>query len=140
MRKVVKEVPGYELHDEVNSPAGHHTKQGWRSDAIRSGSFIFVGALGTRPHTHELGDTVEEECRIIFEHFKVALEVHGATMEDIVQLTMYFTNRERDWQYLEKVRREYFPKDPPVSVGVGVTDLAYGGAVEISAIAVAPDV
>ena len=139
MRKVVKEIPGYELHDEVNSPAGHHTKQGWRTDAIRSGPFIFVAALGTRPHTHVLGETVEEECRLIFEHFKVALEVHGATMEDIVQLTMYFTHRERDWPALEKMRREYFPKDPPISTGVGVSDLAYGGAVEIAAIAVAPD-
>ena len=139
MRKVIKEIPGYELHDEVNSPAGHHTKQGWRSDAIRSGPFIFVGALGTRPHTHMLGETVEEEVRIIFEHFKTALEVHGSTMEDIVQLTMYFTHRERDWPILERIRREYFPKDPPISVGVGVADLANGGAVEISAIAVAPD-
>ena len=139
MRKVVKEIPGYELHDEVNSPAGHHTKQGWRSDAIRSGPFIFVGALGTRPHTHVLGETVEEEVRIIFDHFKTALEVHGSTMEDIIQLTMYFTHRERDWPILERIRREVFPKDPPISVGVGVADLAYGAAVEISAIAAAPD-
>ena len=47
-------------------------------------------------------------------------------MEDIVQLTMYFTHRERDWPILERIRREYFPKDPPVSVGVGVADLANG--------------
>ncbi len=60
-------------------------------------------------------------------------------MEDIIQLTMYFTHRERDWPILERIRREYFPKDPPISVGVGVADIAYGGAVEISAIATAPD-
>ena len=139
MRKVIKEIPGYELHDEVNSPAGHHTKQGWRSDAIRSGPFIFVAALGTRPHTHVLGETVEEEVRIIFEDFKTALKVHDATMDDIVQLTMYFTHPERDWAILDKVRREYFKKDPPISTGVGVSYIAYGGAVEIAAIAVAAD-
>ncbi len=139
MKKIINDVPGYELNDEIKSPAGHHTKQGWRSDAIRTGPFIFVAALGTRPNTHILGETVEEEVRIIFEHFKVALEAHGANMADIVQLTMYFTHRERDWPILEKVRREYFPKNPPISTGVGVSDLACGGAVEISAIAVTSD-
>lgn len=139
MKKIINDVPGYELNDEIKSPAGHHTKQGWRSDAIRTGPFIFVAALGTRPNTHILGETVEEEVRVIFEHFKVALEAHGATMADIVQLTMYFTHRERDWPILEKVRREYFPKNPPISTGVGVSDLACGGAVEISAIAVTSD-
>ena len=123
-----KRYPATSFTTRVNAPAGHHTKQGWRSDAIRSGPFIFVGALGTRPHTHVLGETVEEEVRIIFEHLKTALEVHGATMEDIVQLTMYFTHRERDWPILERIRREYFPKDPPISVGVGVTDLALTAA------------
>lgn len=135
MRKVVKEIPGYELHDAKAAPGWHHEVTGWRSDAVRFGPFIFVAAIGARPGTHELGETVEEQVRLIFQHFDTALQVHDAGLEDILHMTMYFTDRKSQWPVLDRVRREVFPKDPPVTVGVGTTMLASGAALEISAIA-----
>ena len=63
MKKIVMEIPGYELHDEVKAPSWHNSKTGWRSDAARCGPFIFCGCIGCHPVTHELGATVEEEVR-----------------------------------------------------------------------------
>ena len=139
MQKIVKEVPGYELHDEATAPGWHHSKTGWRSDAARCGPFIFCGAIGCRPFTHELGETVEEQVRLIFQHFEAAFGVHGATLQDIVHMTLYFTDRKTQWPIFDQVRREIYPVDPPVTVGVGTSDLGAGAALEIDALAAAPD-
>lgn len=135
MKKIIKEIPGYELHDVQAAPGWHHNVTGWRSDALRFGPFIFVAAIGAHPVTHKLGETVEEQVRLIFQHFEVALKTHGANLENIVHMTMYFTDRKSQWPVLDRVRREIFKKDPPVTVGVGTTALASGAAMEISAIA-----
>lgn len=138
MKKIVKEVPGYELHDEAGAPGWHHSKTGWRSDAARCGPFVFCGAIGCHPVTHELGATVEEEVRLIFRHLEAAFGVHGATLHDIVHMTLYFTDRKAHWPIFDRVRREIYPKDPPVTVGVGTTELASGAAIEVDALAAAP--
>jgi len=38
MQKIVREVSGYELHDDAKAPGWHHSKTGWRSDAALEGT------------------------------------------------------------------------------------------------------
>jgi 2-iminobutanoate/2-iminopropanoate deaminase len=83
-----------------------------------------------------LAPSVEEQVRLIFQHLGTALESHGASLSDIVQMTMFFTDRKTQWPILDKVRRELFPDQPPASTGVGVTELDLDAALEINAIAV----
>ena len=41
--------------------------------------------------------------------------------------------------FLDRVRKEFFRKDPPTSTGVGVTELDLGAALEVNAIAAVTD-
>jgi 2-iminobutanoate/2-iminopropanoate deaminase len=133
MDRSINPVIGWGLSDERR--AG-----GWHNAAIRTGDLIFLsGMIGVYPGTKQLAPTVEEQVRLIFQHFAAALEPHGASLRHVVQMTMFFTDRKAQWPILERIRREVFPKDPPTSTGVGVTELDLDAAVEINAIAVVTD-
>ena len=67
------------------------------------------------------------------------LEAHGATLNDIVKMTMYFTDRKTQWPAFDKIRREIWKTDPPATTGVGIDQLEQDAQVEIEAIAVIPD-
>jgi hypothetical protein len=58
----------------------------------------------------------------------------GATSNNLL-----FTDRKAQWPILDRVRREFFVKDPPTSTGVGVNELDLGAALEVNAIAVVTD-
>lgn len=133
MKRVTNPVKGWGLHDPARAGGWHHA-------AIRTGDLIFLsGMIGVYPGTKTLAPTVEEQVRLIFQHVRAAVEAHGAKLEDVVQMTMFFTDRKAQWPVLDKVRRELFGANPPTSTGVGVTELDLGAALEIEAIAVVTD-
>ncbi len=130
IKKIIKPVADW-------SPDGSNRSAGWHSPAIRVGDLVFLsGFLGIYPGTDKLAPSVEEQVRLIFQHIRTSLEAHGASLNDVVQMTTHYTDRRSQAPIVDKVRRELFPKDPPASTGVGVTELNLGAAVEITAIAV----
>ncbi len=129
MKKIIHPVPGWGLHDPERAGGWHHA-------AIRVGDLIFLsGVIGVYPGTRTLAPTVEEQVRLIFQHLQAGLQAHGATLGDVVQVTLFFTDRKAQWPILDRVRKEFFVKDPPTSTGVGVTELDLGAALEVNAIA-----
>ncbi len=94
-------------------------------------TIVFYGAIGCHPVTHELSATVEEEVRLIFRHLEVAFGVHGATLQDIVHMTLCFTDRKAHWLIFDKVRRSRSASAPP--------SWPPARAIEIDALAAAPD-
>ena len=102
---------------------------------------VFVsGMLGVDPHTENIvaGGT-EAEIRQIFRRIDLALRAHGASLRHVVKMTIYFTDREKQWPIFDRIRREIFETDPPATTGVGITELGKGAQVEIDAIAVVSD-
>ena len=133
MKKIINPVPGWGLTDPERAGGWHHA-------VIRTGDLIFLsGVIGVYPGTRRLAPTVEEQVRLIFRHLEAGLVAHGATLCDIVQVTLFFTDRKAQWPILDRVRKEFFVKDPPTSTGVGVTELDLGAALEVNAIAVVAD-
>ena len=133
MKKTINPVAGAMLHDP-------NRVGGWHHAAIRVGNLVFLsGIVGAYPGTKQLGETVEQQVRLIFENAREALEAHGASLDDVVRMTMYFTDRDATWPILDRVRREIFPTDPPTSTGVGVTRLDLDAALEIEMIAAVSD-
>jgi 2-iminobutanoate/2-iminopropanoate deaminase len=59
------------------------------------------------------------QTRQILENMKAYCEELGATLEDVVTLTVFITDMD-DWEAIHAVRREYFPVDPPSSALVQV--------------------
>ena len=54
-------------------------------------------------------------------------------------MTMYFTDRKTQWPIFDMVRREIYPKDPPITVGVGTIELGSNASLKIDALAIAPN-
>ncbi len=84
------------------------------SGAVRAGDFIFVSGFhggGANRETGERYDTIEAQTRQCLEKIKHALEAGGATMADVVKVTVFIDSGE----HLEKMNQayaEYFLRNP----------------------------
>jgi 2-iminobutanoate/2-iminopropanoate deaminase len=105
---------------QVKEPA----EQTW-SNAKRYGDHFFVSGMTA----HDLNGNVAgdgsmyDQARRTFEKIRHLVESAGATMDDIVQLTIHVTDiaqREEVW----RARREFFTGDFPCSTLVEVSALA----------------
>lgn len=108
------------------------------SDAVRVGDLLFLsGAIGTPPGSRDVvAGGVVAETRQVLEHIKRNLETHGSSLERVVKCTVMLTDI-ADFEAMNSVYREYFPRNKPARSTFGVNGLARGAHVEIECIAVA---
>lgn len=106
--------------------------------AVKKGNMIFVsGTVGMDKDGNlvKLND-IKAQTRQTFENIKKILSEVGATMDDVVKVTVFLKNTS-DYQGMNEVRREYFPSNPPASSAVTISDFMLPGLlVEIEAIAI----
>lgn len=104
------------------------------SSAIKVGNVVYASGqlgMGNPPDS-----TIEGQTRRTLENTKRVIEAAGATMADVVRCTVFLT-RAADFQGMNGVYREYFPKDPPARSTVIVAALVVPAAlVEIECTAV----
>jgi 2-iminobutanoate/2-iminopropanoate deaminase len=105
---------------------------------VRAGQLIFVSGQVARNAAGETvgrGD-IRAQTRQALENVKAVLEAAGATMDDIVKVTVFVTDV-RHLAAIHEVRAEYFRKDYPASTLVEVKSLVSPELmIEIEAIAV----
>jgi enamine deaminase RidA (YjgF/YER057c/UK114 family) len=122
-------------------PAGRHALyQAHRySAAIRSGDLLFVsGQVGSRSDGSAEPD-LEAQIRLAFANLKATLAAGGCTFDDIVDVTSFHTDPEKQFETFMRVKSEVFPEAPyPNWTAVGVIWLA-GFDFEIKVIARVPD-
>jgi len=120
----------------VAAPSAHFS-QAIAVDA--TGKLVFVsGMTARRPDgtIAGIGD-IEEQTRQVCENIKHALEAAGASMDDVCRIDVHLRNI-GDRERFNKVRKQYWPTNPPASTLVEVSKLASPEyLVEITAIAVA---
>lgn len=110
----------------IRVPAGH--------------DLIFTTGMTARD---EQGNTVapgdvKEQTRRIFEQMRAILIEAGASLDDVVKMTVYVRDM-NDVLAIQDIRNEYWPSDPPVSATVQVARLVSDEVrVEIEAVAVVP--
>ena len=125
-------------HREVIRTGSNVTTLPVFSAAIRTGDLLFLsGQIGTRPGEMELPEGIEAQVRNTFENIKRVLAAAGATLDDVVKCTVFLADMD-DYQRMNAVYREYFPKDPPARSTIGANGLALGALTEIECIAAAP--
>lgn len=109
------------------------------SAAIRSGDLLFVsGQVGSRADGSPEPE-FEAQMRLAFANLEATLAAAGCTLDDIVDVTSFHTDPERQFETFLKVKSEVFPKAPyPNWTAIGVNWLA-GFDFEIKVIARVPN-
>lgn len=107
------------------------------SPGIRAGDFIFLsGMLSTDPATGERSPgTVAHETRQTLANMRHLLESAGSSLERVVKINVLLYDL-LEFDNMNRVYREFFPKDPPARTTCGV-QLSAGMKVEIECIALA---
>jgi reactive intermediate/imine deaminase len=119
---------------ELAEPVSHYT------DAVRAGELLFVSGCIAVDGDGALvgGDDVVAQTRQVFANLTAALAAAGASLQEIVKVTVYLTDV-RDREAVKTVREERFGDTRPASTLVEVSNLVLDGArVEIDAVAVLP--
>ena len=120
--------------------------------ARRVGNLLFLSGLGPRdPATNQVpGNVVDAQgrvvshdiraqCHAVFRNVKAVLTDAGAAWEDVVDVTVFLTDMERDFAAYNEVYAEYFSTNRPTRTTVGVSKLPTPIAIELKVIAALPD-
>ena len=106
---------------------------------VPAGKMVFVSGQVSRNAQGETvgkGDIVAQ-TRQVLENMKSVLAQGGATMDDVVKVTVFVTNVAEHYSQIHQVRAEYFKSDYPASTMVEVKALVQPELlIEIEAIAV----
>lgn len=123
--------------------------------AKRVGNLLFLSGIGPRrrgskeipgvtlgpDRTIENYD-IETQCRAVFENVKLVLEDAGAAWTDIVDVTVFLTNMQKDFAIYNRLYAEYFAgegKPNPTRTTVEVRALPTPIAIELKVIAALKD-
>lgn len=109
------------------------------SAAIRSGDLLFVsGQVGSRTDGSPEPDYADQ-VRLAFTNLRGTLAAGGCTFDDIVDLTTFHTDPERQFESFMAIKNDVFPQAPyPNWTAIGVNWLA-GFDFEIKVVARIPD-
>ena len=108
---------------------------------VSAGQLVFVSgqvARNAQGETVGKGD-IKAQTRQVLENMKAVLEAAGATIDDVVKVSVFVTNLEEHFSQIHEVRSQYFKKDYPASTVVEVKALANKDLwIEMEAVAVIP--
>ena len=97
------------------------------------------GQIGVVPGTLELvPGGLAAEARQTMENIKATLEVHGASMDELVKCTVMLSDIS-EWAAFNEVYKTFFNKRFPARSAFGANGLALGARVEVECIAVLDD-
>ncbi|NQS96918.1 MAG: RidA family protein [candidate division Zixibacteria bacterium] len=118
------------LTDKAPQPIGPY------SQAIRAGDFIFTaGQVPVDPAANEVVEGgVQAQTRRSLENVKAVLEAAGASLSDVVKVTVFLKDM-NDFAEMNEVYAEYFTDNKPARSAVQVARLPLDVMVEIEAVA-----
>jgi|SRR5215831_82286 len=117
-----------------NAPAAIGTY----SQAVRCGDTVYLsGQIGLDPATGQLVEGIDDQIQRVFGNLKAVAEAAGATLGDVVKLTVYLTDLANFARVNETMAR-FFSQPYPARAAVGVASLPRGALIEADAIIVLP--
>jgi len=121
--------------DTVSKPIKPYFAQAVKSS---SGNLLFISgqiSVDAKGNLVGKGD-IKAQTRQVLENIQAILRSVGASLENIVKVTVFLTDL-RNFEAVAEVRSEYFKGNPPASTLVGVNGLVSPDfLIEIEAIAV----
>lgn len=127
--------------DKIPQPIGGY------APAIRAGDFVFVAGqvpsdfvtgLAAKAQVHPKfweGNAIDKQARYTLDNIKLTLEAAGSSLDNVVKVGVYLRDI-NDLPRLDRVWREYFPKNPPARTIFPVESIVVPDAlIEITVIA-----
>lgn len=110
------------------------------SQGVKIGRFIFVSGQGAKNvKTGKTPEDVRGQAKQVLENVKAILESTGASMDDVVKVTVFLRDM-NDYKVVNEVYGEYFNRNPPARSCVqAALPRGYSQKVEIEAIAFIQD-
>ncbi|ALN91635.1 RidA family protein [Lysobacter gummosus] len=114
------------------------------------GDLLFLSGIGPRDaasnaipgNVHDaqgrlIAYDIDLQCRSVFANVRAVLQASGANWDDLVDVTVYLTDMERDFTAYNAVWAEYFPDidRAPCRTTLGITALPTPIAIELKCIA-----
>jgi enamine deaminase RidA (YjgF/YER057c/UK114 family) len=92
------------------------------SPAVRSDGFLFVsGQVGSREDGSPEPD-LEKQVRLAFDNLSAILKAAGATLDDVVDVTYFIVDLEKNFEKIWQIVPEYWGNAPyPTATAIGVT-------------------
>lgn len=116
--------------------------------ARRVGDLLFLSGVGSRcPGDDSVpGSTYDEQghvtnydiaaqCRQAFDNVRAVLEASGASWEDLVDVTVFLTNMERDFKIYNSLYAEYFAGIDCCRTTIGIDALPTAIHIELKCVA-----
>lgn len=81
---------------------------------IRSGHLLFLGGIGGwYPEKRKEAGDAKVQTRSILESMKASLEKAGSSMDNVLKVTVSLVDPETNWEPMNEVYDEFFPKNKP---------------------------
>ena len=116
--------------------------------ARRVGNLLFLSGVGPRERGTkiipgvEIGENgeivsydIETQCRSVFKNVKLILESANSSWENIVDVTVFLTNMQDDFQTYNRIYAEYFKDNLPCRTTIEINCLPTPIAIELKVIA-----
>ena len=116
--------------------------------ARRAGNLLFLSGIGPRdPKTNDvpglkrtangqfLEFDFEAQCHSVFKNVRTVLEASGVKWEDLVDVTVFLLNMERDFQTYNRIYADYFKDHQPCRTTVGIQAMPTPISIELKCIA-----
>ncbi|MEZ5490005.1 MAG: RidA family protein [Gammaproteobacteria bacterium] len=105
------------------------------SQAIKAGNLVFLsGQIPLLPSTMELVEGgIEAQTNQVFKNLSAVIEASGATLADVVKLTIYLTDL-TEFPRVNDIMASYFSEPYPARATIEVSALPKGSQVEVDAV------
>ena len=116
--------------------------------ARRVGNLLFLSGVGPRQKGSKeipgvtldargkvMGHDIIAQSKAVFQNVKYILEASGSRWENLVDVTVFLTDMDRDFQVFNKIYAEYFKENQPCRTTVEVNALPTPIAIELKCVA-----
>lgn len=116
--------------------------------ARRVGNLLFLSGVGPRQpgdnaipgnqydaQGHVTAYDIEAQCRQVFANVRAVLEASGASWSDLVDVTVFLTDMERDFATYNRLYAEYFSGVDACRTTLGIHSLPTPIAIELKCVA-----
>ena len=124
---------------EIHSTDALYPAVGPYSQMVQAGNLLFLSGVIPLNKAGDavVGDTIEEQTRLVLDYIGAKLESQGLGFENVVMSHVFMADL-NDFRAMNGVYSEYFPTDPPARATIEAARLPRDVLIEIAVVAYKP--